>query len=162
VAIRCFEEQSEWTPNESTPGIAQALIDAGANVESAGMTLAAAVCLGRTGDQARLAEASDPKQRQIALAAAAYYGVASAVPMLIALGADPNACNVGLHPHATALHNAVCSGSLEAVKALVAAGANVDQKDRAYQATPLDWAETFIRDAEIAAYLRDLTKITSP
>ena len=167
VSIRCFEEQSEWTPNESTPAIAQALIDAGANLESAGMTLAAAVCLGRTADQARLAS-SDAKERQKALAAAAYYAIASAVPMLVTLGADPNACNLGLHPHATALHNAVCSGSLETVKALVAAGAEVDQKDRAYQASPLSWAEYFVRekrdppkrDAEIAAYLRGLTKIT--
>jgi ankyrin repeat protein len=168
VCVRCFEEQSEWTPNDSTPAIAQVLIDAGANVESAGMTLAAAVCLGRTADQARLAEASDAKERQKALAATAYYGIASTVPMLVALGADPNACNLGLHPHATALHNAVCSGSLETVKALVAAGAEVDQKDRAYQASPLSWAEYFVRekrdppkqDTEIAAYLRDRMKIT--
>lgn len=110
------------------------------------MTLAAAVCLGRTADQVRLAELSDTKERQKALAAAAYFGIASAVPMLVALGADPNACNLGLHPHATPLHNAVCSGSLETVKALVAAGAEVDQKDRAYQASPLSWAEYFVRE----------------
>ncbi len=166
VAIRCFEEQSEWTPNDSTLPIAHALIDAGASVESAGMTLAAAVCLGRSDDVARLAKDSGPKELQIALAAAAYNGVASAVPMLVAHGADPNACNLGLHPHATALHNAVCSGSLETVKALVAAGASADRRDNAYQAAPLAWAEHFVRekrdprkrDAEIVEYLRGLGK----
>jgi ankyrin repeat protein len=164
VAVRCFEQQSEWTPNDYIPAIAQALIDAGANVESAGMTLAAATCLGRTEDQARLAQAAGPKERQIALAAAAYYGIASAVPMLIALGADPNGSNLGLNPHATPLHNAVCSGSLETVKALVAAGAKPDSKDGWYHATPLSWAQYFVRekrdpprqDTEIAAYLRGL------
>jgi ankyrin repeat protein len=164
VAVRCFEQQSEWTPNDYTPAIAQALINAGANVESAGMTLAAAVCLRRTEDQTRLTHEAGPTERQIALAAAAYYGVASAIPMLIGLGADPNGGNLGLHPHATPLHNAVCSGSLETVKALVALGAKPDSKDGWHHATPLSWAEYFVRetrdppkqDTEIAAYLHSL------
>jgi hypothetical protein len=80
---------------------------------------------------------------------------------------------VGLNPDATALHNAVCSGSLAAVQKLVEAGAGVDAKDGPYQATPLRWAEYFVREsgadkveyfqrqglrpkqyAEIAEYLR--------
>ena len=161
VAIRCLEEQSEWTPNEYTVDIAAALIDAGASLELVKMTLAAAVCLGRTADIARLAPEASPRDKQVALAAAAYYGLANVIPMLIELGADPNAANAGLHPQAMALHNAVCSGSLDTVKALVAAGAKVDSKDSAYR-TPLDWAEYFIReqhvapkqDSAIAAYLR--------
>ena len=97
----------------------------------------------------------------MALAAAAYDGVADAIPMLIRLGADPNACNRGLNPYATPLHNAVCSGSLETVKALLESGAEAGSKDNAYQATPADWADYFVRskrrstgqDAGIAAYL---------
>ena len=80
---------------------------------------------------------------------------------------------MGLNPNATALHNAVCSGSLLAVQKLVEAGASVEGKDGPYQATPLRWAEYFVREsgadkveyfqregarrkqyAEIAEYLR--------
>ena len=43
--------------------------------------------------------------------------LANAIPMLIKLGADPNACNAGIHPHATALHNAVCSKQDAAIAA---------------------------------------------
>jgi ankyrin repeat protein len=168
MAIRCLEEQSEWTPNEYTIDIAAALIHAGANLELVKMTLAAAVCLGRTADITRLAPQATPKDKQVALAAAAYNGLANAIPMLIELGADPNAANAGLHPHAMALHNAVCSGSLDTVKAMVAAGANVDAKDSAYRGTPLDWAEYFVRqkrdaakqDVAIADYLREREKQT--
>ena len=97
----------------------------------------------------------------------------SVVARLLSLGADPNAPNVGLNPNANALHNAVCSGSLAAVQQLVEAGASVDSKDGPYQATPLAWAEYFVREsgadkveyfqregprpkqyAEIASYLR--------
>ena len=162
VAIRCLEEQSEWTPNDYTVDIAAALIQAGAKLESVKMTLAAAFCLDRADDIARLAPQAIPADLQIALAAAAYNGKVKAIPALIALGADPNAPNRGLHPHATALHNAVCSGSLETVKNLVEAGARVEGKDAAYQSSPLSWAEYFVRekraspkqDAEIVEYLR--------
>lgn len=163
VAFRCLEEQSEWTPNDFTVDIAAALIDAGASLELAKMTLAAAACLGRAADVARLSQHATAKDRQVALAAAAFNGKTEVIPVLVRLGADPNAPNAGLHPHAMALHNAVCSGSLDTVKTLVALGAGVNVKDTAYQATPLDWAEYFVReqrdpvkqDAEIAAYLRN-------
>jgi peptide-methionine (S)-S-oxide reductase len=162
LAFRALEEQSEWTPTEYSVPIAAALLDAGARVQSANMTLAAAACLDRPEDVARLARDAEPRDLQIALAAVAFNGNTNAITTLIELGADPNACNIGLHPHATALHNAVCSGSLEAVKRLVEAGARPNAKDAAYRATPLDWAEYFVRqerdpakqDAEIAAYLR--------
>jgi hypothetical protein len=36
VAFICLEQQSEWTPNEYTLPIAEALIRAGASVEDAG------------------------------------------------------------------------------------------------------------------------------
>lgn len=59
-------------------------------------------------------------------------------------------------------------GSLDSVKVLVHAGANVDQQDSAWHGTPLGWAEHYVetsdsdrkaRYAEIAAYLRDDTVI---
>ena len=149
------------------------MIKAGASVEDAGLTLTAAVCLGRRGDTARLAKETGAQEKQKALSAAAYNGRLEAIDAAIALGADPNAPNVGLNPNATALHNAACSGSLAAVQKLVEAGASVDAKDGSYNATPLAWAEYFVRGsatdkieyfqreglrpkqyAEIAAYLR--------
>ena len=173
MAFRCLEQQSEWTPNEYTLPIAELLIKAGASVEDAGLTLTAAVCLGRSDDIARLAKEASAQEKQKALAAAAYNGRLDAIDTALALGADPNAPNMGLHPTATALHNAVCSGSLAAVQRLVEAGANVDAKDSQSKATPLRWAEYFVREsgadkveslarerstaeqaAEIARYLR--------
>ena len=173
VAFLCLEQQSEWTPNEYTLPIAEALIRAGASVEAAGLTLTAAVCLARNDDIARLAKNAELPEKQMALAAAAYNGRLDAIATALALGADPNAPNAGLNPKATALHNAVCSGSLAAVQRLVQAGASVDSRDGSYQATPLTWAEYFVREssaekveyfqregpkpkqfAEIARYLR--------
>ena len=147
VAFLCLEEQSEWTPNEFTLPIAEALIEAGASVEDAGLTLTAAVCLGRRDDIARLAKETSTHEKQKALAAAAYNGRLDAIDTAIALGADPTAPNVGLNPYATALHNGVCSGSLAAVQKLVEAGASIAAKDGPYQATPLEWAEYFVRQS---------------
>jgi ankyrin repeat protein len=146
VAFLCLEQQSEWTPNEFTLPIAEALIKAGANVEDAGLTLTGAVCLGRSDDVTRLAKEASAEEKQKALAAAAYNGRLGAIDTAIALGADPNAPNAGLNPDATALHNAVCSGSLAAVQKVAEAGASVDAKDGPYQATPLVWAEYFVRE----------------
>jgi hypothetical protein len=142
-------------------------------VAEAGLTLTAAVCLERSDDVALLAVEASTEERQKALAAAAYNGRLDAIDTAIALAADPKAPNVGLNPNATALHNAVCSGSLAAVQKLVEAGASVDAEDGPYQATPLRWAQYFVREsgsdkveyfqregprpkqyAEIAAYLR--------
>jgi ankyrin repeat protein len=174
VAFVCLEQQSQWTPNLFTLPIAEALIKAGASVEAAGLTLTGAVCLGRSDDIARLAKEAGAQEKQKALAAAAYNGRLDALDTAIALGADPNAPNVGLNPNATALHNAVCSGSLAAVQRLVDAGASVGIKDGSFNATPLVWAEYFMREtgggkaesfqregsgprqyAQIAAYLRN-------
>lgn len=46
----------------------------------------------------------------------------------------------GFHSHASALHQAVASGSSESVKLLVKAGADLSMRDRVYDGTPLDWA----------------------
>jgi hypothetical protein len=105
VSFLCLKQQSEWTPNEYTLPIAEALIEAGASVEDAELTLTGAVCLGRGDDVTRLAKEADAVEKQRALAAAAYNGSLDAIDPAIALGADPNAPNVGLNPNATALHN---------------------------------------------------------
>ncbi len=119
------------------------------------LTLLAAVCTGRTDEVARLVKTASLGDRQTALAGAALYGKAGALALLIAPGIDLNAYNPpGFHPHGTALHHAVDSGSLEAVQVLVEAGADLGTRDRIYQGTALDWAEHLQR-LEIAAYLRE-------
>ncbi|HEY2739140.1 MAG TPA: ankyrin repeat domain-containing protein [Thermoanaerobaculia bacterium] len=128
---------------------AEQLLDRGAT-----LTLLAAVCTGRTDDVARLVKTASPGDKQTALAGAALYGQADSLALLIPLGLDLNAYNPpGFHPHGTALHHAVDSGSLEAVQVLVDAGADLGMRDRIHQGTALDWAEHLQRP-EIAAYLR--------
>jgi hypothetical protein len=117
------------------------------------LTLAAAICLEREGAITRLAQTADADDRQLALVAAALYGRGPSLAMLIGLGVDVNAPSPAFHPHATALHHAVDSGSLHAVEVLVEAGADLGARDTVYGGTPLDWAE-HLRRMEIGAYLR--------
>lgn len=119
-------------------------------------TLAAALCLGRGSDAERLLRTATADDRQIALVAAAINGQAQALAKLIAAGVDIDAYGTVIHPHATALHQAVFSGSLDAVQTLVQAGARLDIRDKIYDGTPLQWAE-HDRDERanaIADYLR--------
>ncbi len=161
VALRALVEQSEWTPNEYSIEIATALLRAGARIESVRLTLAVAVCLERAEDVARLLPESNAEDRHIALEAAAFNGKVKAIGMLISLGVDVNAYNTRVQYHATPLHNAVCSGSLEAIKMLVEAGAKVDAKDTAYQATPLIWAEYYVREGKSDNHAKDYAAIVS-
>src|SRR5512145_2439521 len=117
-------------------------------------TLATALCLGRWAEVSRLAQTASAKDKQIGLVLAALNGRADALARLIALGVDLNAYSTDIYTHATALHHAVCSGSLQAVKVLVEAGAKLGTKDRAWDGTPLEWAE-YYKNAQIAAYLRE-------
>jgi hypothetical protein len=116
----------------------QHLIDRGAE-----LTLGAAVCLERTDDIERLAALAGPGEKITALTAAAFYGKADMIRLLLTIGAGPNGypeSSSGFHSHATPLHQAVQSGSLDAVKLLVEAGARLDATDNIYNGTPLDWA----------------------
>lgn len=118
------------------------------------LTVVAAACTGRGDDLLRLMDAATPVERQMALSGAALYGDAAMLARVIAHdGINLNAYSPeGFHPAATALHHAVDSGSLEAVRTLVEAGARRDILDRIYQGTPLDWAE-YLERTDIAAYL---------
>ncbi len=119
------------------------------------LTLLAAACTERKADIERLVREASAEDRQVALAGAALNGQSNTLALLIDAGVDLNAFSPpGFHPHATALHHAVDSGSLDAVRLLVEAGADLATKDRIYQGTPLDWAEHLQR-TEIAAYLRE-------
>ena len=136
------------------------LIERGAEV-----TLPTAVSLERWDDISRLLPKATAREKQVALALAALNGKAKGLARLIDAGVELNAYATGFYTHATPLHHAVCSGSLDAVKVLVEAGADLRTKDTAWHATPLGWAEHYTseneadprakRYTEIAAYLRD-------
>ena len=138
---------------------AEHLIERGATV-----TLATALCLGRADDVARLAPAAGEREKQFTLVLAALNGKADALRRMLDLGADVNRPSAALYPHASPLHHAVCSGSLEAVKVLVEAGAALETRDTAWNGTPFGWAEHYQHEyerdergpryTEIAAYLR--------
>jgi peptide-methionine (S)-S-oxide reductase len=105
------------------------------------LTLATALCLGWWDDATRLAQSAPARERQFAFTLCALKGKAEALRRLIDLGVDVNGVSADLYSHATALHHAVSSGSLDAVKVVVQAGANLSVRDTAYGGTPLGWAE---------------------
>jgi ankyrin repeat protein len=156
----------------ASPGNGQDALSYG-NIEAANyligrgatITLTTAICLDRMADVNRLLPASTKEERQVALMAAAFYGKKEMIRLIIDSGIDVNAyISKGFHSHASALHQAVYSGSLESVKELVAAGASLDATDRVYHGTPLGWAEYMPSEQkeesqkqkynEIAAFLR--------
>ena len=141
-------------------GAARHLVARGAR-----LTLPAALCLGMWDDVAALAPQATAEDRQVALGLAAFTGKAEALSRLLPLGVDLDAFTSGFYSHATPLHHAVWSGSLDAVKVLVEAGAKLTTRDTAEDATPLGWAEYATslpaggregkQFGEIAAYLRE-------
>jgi peptide-methionine (S)-S-oxide reductase len=124
------------------------LVDRGAR-----LTLATALCLARWDEAQRLGAIASAQERQFAFILVALRGNVEGLARVIPLGVDLNSPCDDLYSHATALHHAVYSGSLEAVKLLVEAGATLDAKDSIYDGTPLDWAE-YGEHAQIADYLR--------
>jgi ankyrin repeat protein len=108
------------------------------------LTLPAAACLEMTDEVKKLAASADAEELVTALTAAAFYGKAEMISLLLGMGAEPNGYpkdGTGFHSHATPLHQAISSGSLDAVRILVDAGADLNLKDKIYGGTPLDWAE---------------------
>ncbi|HEU5165095.1 MAG TPA: ankyrin repeat domain-containing protein [Chitinophagaceae bacterium] len=108
------------------------------------LTLTTAIGLDQVDDLLRLLNKATTTEKQIALIASAFLGRADMIKLLIEAGADVNVYidrESGFHSHATALHQAVYSGSIESVKLLINGGAYLNAKDRIYDGTPLDWAK---------------------
>ena len=108
-------------------------------------TLATAVGLNRIDDAKSMVKDAGRSELYLALLVASFFGKADTIESLLDAGADPNGASAvsdfeGFHAHATALHQAVYSGSLDSVKLLVQAGASLDAGDNAYNGTPLEWA----------------------
>ena len=104
------------------------------------MTLTTALCLGRWADVERLALTATLAEKQDAFVQAGLSGNAEALRRMLALGVDPTTVSARNQSHGTALHHAVWSGSLEAVKVLVEAGADLHRRDTIHGGTPLGWA----------------------
>jgi peptide-methionine (S)-S-oxide reductase len=147
------------TPGDGISALANGNPDAAWQLIRRGgrLTLAAAVGIGferagmgSTAAVDRIIAGADKRERQLAVVMAAFYGRAELLARLIGPGVDLDAYPdeaSGFHSHGTALHQAVSSGSLAAVKVLVEAGADVGVKDRIYDGTPLEWAEYMMREA---------------
>jgi len=146
---------------------ARYLIDHGGEI-----SLASALLLDRKADTDRLMSTATHAEKLLALTAAAFYGKADLVKYLLDKGTDPNGYpeqGTGFHSHATPLHQAICSTSLDVVKLLVDAGARLDIPDTIYDGTPLDWALHMQTEtdnetekaayARIAAYLKEVQKL---
>ncbi len=126
------------------PEAAQRLIERGGE-----LTLTTAIGLDRNEDVERLLKKATKEDKQVALIASAFLGKPAMIRHLIDSGVEVNAYihhSSGFHSHATALHQAVFSGSLDSVKILVEAGANLNLEDRVYQGTPLGWAQYLQRE----------------
>ena len=128
------------------------------------LSLATALCIGRWREVPALAEKASRRDKQFALTLAALNGKAAGLVKLVPYDVDVSAPSKDLYAHATPLHHAVSSGSLDAVRVLVEAGAKLDATDKVHRGTPLGWAEHFVNEqrthdpprqyAEIADYLR--------
>jgi hypothetical protein len=134
------------------------------------LTLGVAIGLRRMDDVDRLLPTATTHEKLAALTAAAFYGMADMVKFLLDKGVEPNGYpnpNSGFHSHATPLHQAVWSGSLETVQLLVEAGADLNATDKIHDGTPLGWAEyapteggeeeTLQNFRQIGNYLRNAT-----
>ncbi|HEY0434702.1 MAG TPA: ankyrin repeat domain-containing protein [Chitinophagaceae bacterium] len=131
-------------PGEGMPALAHRNLEACKYLLARGgpLTLTVAICIDQEDKLESLAATADKRELQRALMAASFYGKADRVRWLLSLGADPNVYldpSSGFHHHASALHQAVWSGSLETVQALVDAGANLSATDRGYDGRPVDW-----------------------
>lgn len=145
----------ELIDNGAKPGNGQDALAHG-NFEAArhliyrggGITLATAVGLEDSVHVHRLLNNATAEDKQVALMVAAFYGNEQFIQLLLNANAHVNEfIETGFHKHASALHQAVNSGSIECVKILVAAGASIDRKDNIYHGTPLDWAR-YLRSNE--------------
>jgi len=134
------------------------------------LTLSAALCLGLWPETEELLGAATPDDKDDAFVLAALRGNADALRFMLARGASPDTVSRRNQSHGTALHHAVWSGELAAVKCLVEAGGDLTRRDTLYHSTPRDWALHGERQAKddaaahryraIAAYLD--TKTTPP
>lgn len=141
-------------------------LEAAAHIAERGdkLTLALAVCLERLDDINTLAVSAAPAEKLTAVVAAAYYGKENMIRHLLDMNFNSNGFPeeaAGFHTHATALHQAVSSGSLACVKLLAESGAKLDVRDKIYNGTPLEWAVHLRSESDDEEQKRNFTLIES-
>lgn len=105
------------------------------------LSLTVAIALGRWAEVPNLLQLASKRDRQTALVQAALHGNVDGLKAMLPTDVDVSKPSTDLYGHATPLHHAVWSGSLDAVKVLIDAGADLTTKDTVHEATPLGWAE---------------------
>jgi peptide-methionine (S)-S-oxide reductase len=135
---------------------AERLLEHGATV-----TLTTALCLGRWVDFERLVATASLDEKQDAFVQAAMGGNAEALRRMLALGINPTTISARNQSHGTALHHAVYSASLDAVRVLVEAGADLNRRDTIYDATPLGWAKYCEQQETDAARAKQYSEIAA-
>lgn len=125
------------------------------------LTLTTALSLGRWADVKRLARAATLDEKQDAFVQVAMNGKAEALRRMLAMGMDPTTVSNQNQSHASALHHAVYSGSLDAVKVLVEAGAELNRRDTIYDATPLGWASHGEQGKDDKSHAKQYREITA-
>jgi Ankyrin repeats (3 copies) len=118
------------------------------------LSLSTALCTGKLEQADVLAVNANHDEKQFSLVLCSLNGKADAVKKVIGYGIHVSEPSRGLYSHATPLHHATASGSLDTVKVLVEAGAKMDIRDSVHEGTPLDWAE-YLKKEDIAVYLRE-------
>ncbi|ESQ81756.1 hypothetical protein AEAC466_20250 [Asticcacaulis sp. AC466] len=115
-----------------------------------------AAILAHDADTAKTLLAADPGliRHPGTLLAAAEFGNAEAVGLLLDLGASPHGLD---HDGIAPLHRAVQSGSLATVEKLLAAGADIDLRERKWQGTPLTWSRV-LGHPHLTAWLAPLSR----
>jgi ankyrin repeat protein len=118
------------------------------------LSLSTALCIGKWKEADLLATDASEDEKQLSLVLCSLNGKAEAVKRLIGYGVHISEPSRDLYSHATPLHHATGSGSLDTVKVLVEAGAKMDIRDSVHDGTPLGWAE-YLKKEDIASYLRE-------
>lgn len=133
------------------------------------LSLTVAIALGRWEEVPNLLQSASKRDRQTALVQAALHGNVDGLKAMLQADVEVSRPSPDLYGHATPLHHAVWSGSLDAVKVLIDAGADLAAKDTVHEATPLGWAEyaeetqtdpeKAARYSAIAEYLRHVMRV---
>ncbi len=125
------------------------------------LTFTTALSLNRWADVDRLAPTVSQEEKLGAFVQVALHGNAEAIRRMLALGVPATTVSGRMQSHGTALHHAVWSGNLDAVRALVEAGADLARRDTIHDGTPLAWAlyaERNQQDADQARKYREIAE----
>lgn len=133
-------------------GVAELLASAGTEIEILeGREAFQAACLGLDVETARSLAQQHPEYLQQAtpLLTAAKSGRADVIASLLDLGTPINVTDANGE---TALHAAAWTDSVPIAQLLIERGAEIDARDRRFDATPLDWARHFCKQ-QLTDYL---------